>query len=191
MSDREITCAACGHAFLFTEAEQAFYSEKGLASQPKRCRPCRQARKLERGRDEPRRPDRPPRGGPRGPSGDGYRGPSGGDYRGPGGGDYRSPGGGGYLGSDWQPRGRSRPPEAPPKERPTPKERSRPPKAPRPPRPQFDITCATCGTRAQVPFQPAEGRDVFCQPCYRARRSTARPEVEPIIEGGSGSGIVE
>lgn len=37
-------------------------------------------------------------------------------------------------------------------------------------RPKFDVTCITCGTAAQVPFKPIEGRDVFCQPCYRARR---------------------
>jgi CxxC-x17-CxxC domain-containing protein len=37
-------------------------------------------------------------------------------------------------------------------------------------RPKFDVTCITCGTPAQVPFKPIEGRDVFCQPCYRARR---------------------
>jgi CxxC-x17-CxxC domain-containing protein len=34
----------------------------------------------------------------------------------------------------------------------------------------FDITCKTCGGVAQVPFKPIEGRDVFCQPCYRARK---------------------
>lgn len=34
----------------------------------------------------------------------------------------------------------------------------------------FSITCDSCGTRAEVPFKPAEGREVFCQPCYRARK---------------------
>lgn len=37
-------------------------------------------------------------------------------------------------------------------------------------RPKFDVTCIECHTTAQVPFKPIEGRDVFCQPCYRARR---------------------
>lgn len=39
----------------------------------------------------------------------------------------------------------------------------------------------TCGTVAQVPFKPIEGRDVFCQPCYRARRGVVEPlgVVEP------------
>jgi CxxC-x17-CxxC domain-containing protein len=34
----------------------------------------------------------------------------------------------------------------------------------------FNITCSSCGVATQVPFQPIEGRDVFCQPCYRARK---------------------
>ncbi len=34
----------------------------------------------------------------------------------------------------------------------------------------FSITCNACGSKAEVPFKPAEGRDVFCQACYRARK---------------------
>lgn len=37
----------------------------------------------------------------------------------------------------------------------------------------FSITCNSCGAQAEVPFRPAEGRDVFCQACYRARKPTA------------------
>lgn len=40
-------------------------------------------------------------------------------------------------------------------------------------RPQAEmhsITCNSCGVAAEVPFKPAEGRDVFCQACYRARK---------------------
>jgi CxxC-x17-CxxC domain-containing protein len=37
----------------------------------------------------------------------------------------------------------------------------------------FAITCNGCGVQAQVPFEPAEGREVFCPACYRARRTTA------------------
>jgi CxxC-x17-CxxC domain-containing protein len=51
------------------------------------------------------------------------------------------------------------------------------------PRPAFDVTCIQCGTAAQVPFKPIEGRDVFCQPCYRARRGTpAAVATEPALE---------
>lgn len=43
------------------------------------------------------------------------------------------------------------------------------PRAPRN-RPMFSITCKSCGVDGQVPFKPVEGRDVFCQACYRARK---------------------
>lgn len=34
----------------------------------------------------------------------------------------------------------------------------------------FSINCNACGVQAEVPFKPAEGREVFCQACYRARK---------------------
>jgi CxxC-x17-CxxC domain-containing protein len=37
----------------------------------------------------------------------------------------------------------------------------------------FDITCSACGVAAQVPFEPAEGREVFCKECYVARKPVA------------------
>jgi CxxC-x17-CxxC domain-containing protein len=40
----------------------------------------------------------------------------------------------------------------------------------RPAADMFQITCDSCGAQAEVPFKPAEGREVFCQPCYRARK---------------------
>jgi CxxC-x17-CxxC domain-containing protein len=43
--------------------------------------------------------------------------------------------------------------------------------AQRRPQPEmFSITCNACGKNAEVPFRPEEGRDVFCQTCYRARK---------------------
>src|SRR5437879_4368395 len=44
MPDFEITCTECGTAFPFTEREQDYYRERGL-SHPKRCKPCRDARR--------------------------------------------------------------------------------------------------------------------------------------------------
>ena len=44
MPDLEITCAECGDAFPFGEREQEYYRERGL-SHPKRCKPCRDARR--------------------------------------------------------------------------------------------------------------------------------------------------
>jgi hypothetical protein len=40
----DITCAECGETFPFTEREQDYYRERGL-SHPKRCKPCRDARR--------------------------------------------------------------------------------------------------------------------------------------------------
>lgn len=34
----------------------------------------------------------------------------------------------------------------------------------------WDAVCAECKQPCQVPFEPAEGRDVFCRDCFRKRR---------------------
>jgi CxxC-x17-CxxC domain-containing protein len=47
---------------------------------------------------------------------------------------------------------------------------------------KFDVTCNQCGQQAQVPFRPIEGREVFCQPCYQARRGVGAP---PAVEDAS------
>lgn len=47
MEDKYITCEDCQQEFVWPEKEQAFYKEKGF-SQPKRCKPCRDARKAQR-----------------------------------------------------------------------------------------------------------------------------------------------
>jgi len=46
--DKTIICADCGQEFTFTASEQAFYAEKGFTDAPKRCKPCRTARKAQR-----------------------------------------------------------------------------------------------------------------------------------------------
>jgi len=40
-----LQCADCGYDFEFTVSEQEFYASKGLTNQPKRCKPCRNAKK--------------------------------------------------------------------------------------------------------------------------------------------------
>jgi len=45
---KELTCSDCGGTFSFTEREQTFFREKGF-SEPKRCKPCRDRRKMDRG----------------------------------------------------------------------------------------------------------------------------------------------
>src|SRR5690349_18043811 len=87
-SDRELVCTSCGRPFPFSAGEQAYYVQNGLQD-PRRCKPCRVARKSEgseRHRGSPpgdaprgnRRPPPPARGGFRLASPDdpkGYRAP--------------------------------------------------------------------------------------------------------------------
>ncbi len=43
----------------------------------------------------------------------------------------------------------------------------------RAPREMFSVTCADCGKDTQVPFEPREGRPVYCSDCYnKVRLST-------------------
>ena len=46
--DIQLTCSDCGQDFTFTAADQAFFQERGYST-PKRCKPCRQAKKSEQG----------------------------------------------------------------------------------------------------------------------------------------------
>ena len=46
--DKKIQCSDCGITFTFSAEEQEFYASKGYINDPKRCPPCRQARKAER-----------------------------------------------------------------------------------------------------------------------------------------------
>lgn len=48
MADQVITCSECGTDFVFREREQEFYAERGMTA-PKRCKPCRDARKAQGG----------------------------------------------------------------------------------------------------------------------------------------------
>jgi hypothetical protein len=43
-TDKEITCTDCGGPFVFTAGEQAFFKAKSYTD-PKRCKPCRDAKK--------------------------------------------------------------------------------------------------------------------------------------------------
>ena len=85
--DKEIQCSDCGTTFTFTAEEQELFAQRGYTNEPKRCEPCRQARKSQR------------------------------------------------FGS-------------------------------RPQRQTFPATCAQCGKETQVPFEPREGRPVYCSDCY-------------------------
>jgi hypothetical protein len=42
--DKYIRCINCGATFTFSAGEQEFSASRGLSNEPKRCRPCRDAR---------------------------------------------------------------------------------------------------------------------------------------------------
>ncbi len=46
--DKTIQCSDCATSFTFSAGEQEFYAARGYTNEPKRCAPCRQARKSER-----------------------------------------------------------------------------------------------------------------------------------------------
>jgi len=43
-ADRLIRCVDCGEQFVWTVGEQVFFHDKGLKNEPKRCKPCKQAK---------------------------------------------------------------------------------------------------------------------------------------------------
>ncbi len=42
--DRAIRCVDCSENFIWTGGEQVFFHDKGLKNEPKRCKPCKQAK---------------------------------------------------------------------------------------------------------------------------------------------------
>ena len=46
--DKSIQCSDCGTTFTFSADEQELFASRGYTNEPKRCIPCRQARKSER-----------------------------------------------------------------------------------------------------------------------------------------------
>ena len=45
-------------------------------------------------------------------------------------------------------------------------------------RPMYDAVCSNCGDKCQIPFQPSQGRDVFCSNCFEKNQGqdSHRPE---------------
>jgi CxxC-x17-CxxC domain-containing protein len=42
--NRSIACVDCGEPFIWSVGEQVFFHDKGLKNEPKRCKPCKQAK---------------------------------------------------------------------------------------------------------------------------------------------------
>ncbi len=53
--DRTLTCADCAREFTWSAGEQAFFKEKGLTSEPKRCKECRQTNERRRAERDSRK----------------------------------------------------------------------------------------------------------------------------------------
>lgn len=44
--DKTIACAECGDTFPFSAGEQQYYKDQGFTQEPKRCRPCRDEKRV-------------------------------------------------------------------------------------------------------------------------------------------------
>jgi len=51
LADKQLNCVDCGSEFTFTSGEQEHFAQLGFTNEPKRCPPCRQAKKASRGGD--------------------------------------------------------------------------------------------------------------------------------------------
>ncbi len=48
-TDKSLTCSDCSASFTFSAQDQEFFAQKGYTNEPKRCSPCREAKKTQRG----------------------------------------------------------------------------------------------------------------------------------------------
>ena len=103
LQDKSIQCSDCGTTFTFSVEEQEQFASRGYTNEPKRCSPCREARKARQ----------------YGSNGNSHRNDS---Y------SYR------------------------------------------PSRQMFPVKCSECGKDTEVPFEPTNGRPVYCSDCYRKVR---------------------
>jgi len=185
--DKTIVCAECGVEFIFSAREQGFYSQKGFTSDPKRCKSCRQKRKVRSGRSRRMGEYRSPAFRSSGSSPKEYRSPAFNDggnsvqdaYRGPAYKDeiinteneYRepgfkesTPGEDEYRNPAYNYRQTERHEyRSPAFSGSDPAEYA--PSYKR--RKYYEIVCDKCGQKARVPFNPIPDRPVYCRECYR------------------------
>jgi CxxC-x17-CxxC domain-containing protein len=67
-ADKQLKCIECNGDFTYTVAEQELHQSLGYQNEPKRCTPCREAKRQRKGGSGPRGG---PGGGPRGGGGGG------------------------------------------------------------------------------------------------------------------------
>ncbi len=142
--DKVLLCVDCKKEFTHTVADQKQFAERGFSWEPKRCPDCRKARKE---RNAAR---------PRGNTGPGGIGPV--DEKSWGGGGRSYDRGGGFRGPRGEGRGGRRGDD---------EEFSVP-------RQSYDAVCAQCGQKTTVPFEPTQGRDVYCRDCFQKRKAAGQ-----------------
>jgi CxxC-x17-CxxC domain-containing protein len=149
-ADKTLKCMECNQDFIYTAAEQELHQSLGYQNEPKRCNPCREAKRQRKGPA--------PAGGaaPAGGGGGGPRPPRG-NGGGGGGGDRGPRGGGGGP-----PRGRDNR---------GPREGGQMADVPAPSREYFMAICNECGKEAQLPFKPRGDRPIFCSECFDKKRT--------------------
>src|SRR3954466_14891702 len=91
-ADKTLKCMECQQDFTYTVAEQELHQSLGYQNEPKRCNPCREAKRQRKG---PAPAGGAPPGGGGGGGGGGPRPPRGNGGGGGGGGGDRGPRGGG------------------------------------------------------------------------------------------------
>ncbi|HXX95185.1 MAG TPA: zinc-ribbon domain containing protein [Planctomycetota bacterium] len=78
-ADKSLKCIECGSEFTYTASEQELHASLGYQNEPKRCTPCRDAKRQRKGSPRGGSP-----GGPRGGGGGGGGGRDGGGREGGG-----------------------------------------------------------------------------------------------------------
>ena len=53
-ADKQLKCMECGGEFTYTVAEQELHQSLGYQNEPKRCTPCREAKRQRKGGGAPR-----------------------------------------------------------------------------------------------------------------------------------------
>jgi CxxC-x17-CxxC domain-containing protein len=156
--DKVIVCEDCKKEFAHTVEDQKRYADRGFTQDPKRCRECRQVRKEKAAAEKANPRPRPAAGGQgfggqgfarQGSGGPGFGGQGfgqrregqGGPRGGGGPGRFQGRSGGGHGGGFGHGG----------------------------PRQSFQAICAACGVATTVPFEPKQGREVFCRDCYKRK----------------------
>ena len=171
-ADKQIKCIECNKDFTYTAAEQELHKSLGYQNEPKRCNPCREAKRQRRpgGRDRAAAPA-PADGAapaaaaaaPAAPAPQPQQQPRPQGNRPP---QPRQGRDGGRR--DGGRRGPPPPPREPRENRGGPGPGADPGFAPR----EFFLAiCAECGKEAQLPFKPRGDRPVLCIECFAQKRT--------------------